>query len=213
MQSFLKNRRNNNKMNTVQISGTKRSETGSKGASQVRNQGGIPAVLYGTKEPVHVTVSWGEARHAIYTPDFSLVNLNVEGTDYRCIVKDVQFHAVNDSILHIDFLALNDGNPVKVDVPVRFKGTSVGVKNGGKLVQQLRKITIKTTPDKLIDEVRVDISHLELGAVLRVKSVEVGEGVTILANPATPLAYIEIPRALKSAAAAEAKAATKGKKK
>lgn len=70
-------------MNTVQISGTKRSQTGSKGASQVRNEGGIPAVLYGTKEPVHVTVTWGEARHAVYTPDFSLVSLNVEGTDYR----------------------------------------------------------------------------------------------------------------------------------
>ncbi len=170
-------------------------------------------MIYGVKDPLHVLVKWGEVRHAIYTPDFKLVDVNVEGKDLRCLVRDVQFDAIDESILHIDFLALNEGVPVKVDVPVRFKGTSVGVKNGGKLVQQMRKLKLKTTPDKIVDEVRVDISHLGLGDVLRVKSVEVAEGVTVLANSQTPLAYIEIPRALKSAAAAEAKAATKGKKK
>jgi large subunit ribosomal protein L25 len=200
-------------MNIVQISTQGRADVGSKSAAKARREGSIPAVIYGLKDPVHVLVTWGEVRHAIYTPDFKLVDVNVDGKDHRCIVKDVQFDAVNESILHIDFLALNEGVPVKVEVPLRFKGTSIGVKNGGKLVQQMRKLKLKTTPDKIVDEVRVDISHLELGAVLRIKSVEVNEGVTVLANAQTPIAYIEIPRALKSAAAAEAKAATKGKKK
>jgi large subunit ribosomal protein L25 len=199
-------------MDIVQISSTKRADVGSKSAATARKAGSIPAVIYGKDQPLHVLVTWGDVRHAIYTPDFKLVNVNVEGTDIKCIIKEVQFHNTDESIQHIDFLALTDGVPVKVDVPVRFKGTSIGVKNGGKLIQQIRKLRVKTTPENLVDELRVDVSHLGLGDVLRVKSVEVTDGVTILANAQSPIANIEIPRALKSAAAADAKAGAKKKK-
>jgi large subunit ribosomal protein L25 len=200
-------------MNVVSVASHKRESTGTKGAAQARREGMIPAVLYGTTDPIHVNVTWSDVRHAIYTPDFVIVHLNVEGKDVKCIVKEVQFDAVDDGILHIDFLRLTSGVPVKVDVPIRFTGTSVGVKNGGKLIQQVRKLKIKSMPENLVDEVKVDISHLDLGQVLRVKSIEVPAGVEILAGVQIPIANIEIPRALKSAAAAEAKAATKGKKK
>ncbi len=85
------------------------------------------------------------------------------------------------------------------------------VMNGGKLVQQVRKVTVKTLPTAMIDSVTVDISHLELGSVLRIKSIEIPEGVEIMANGSIPIANVEIPRALKSAAAEEKKA--EGKKK
>ena len=103
--------------------------------------------------------------------------------------------------------------PIKVEVPLRFKGVSPGVKLGGKLIQQLRKIKIKTTPEFLVDELKADISKLDLGQALRVREVIVPEGVEIINNAATPVALIEIPRALKAAAAAEAKADQKGAKK
>jgi large subunit ribosomal protein L25 len=200
-------------MNVVSVASQKRESIGTKGAAQARRDGFIPAVLYGNSDPVHINVTWSEVRHAIYTPNFVIVNLNVDGKDVKCIVKDTQFDAVNDSIVHIDFLRLSNGVPVKVDVPIRFTGTSVGVKNGGKLIQQVRKLKIKSIPENLVDELKVDISHLDLGQVLRVKNVEVSSGVEILAGAQIPIANIEIPRALKSAAAAEAKAATKGGKK
>ncbi|MFZ1496100.1 MAG: 50S ribosomal protein L25, partial [Saprospiraceae bacterium] len=125
----------------------------------------------------------------------------------------VQFHPVTEQLLHIDFLRLVEKTPIKVEVPLRFKGSSPGVKLGGKLIQQIRKIKIKTTPEFLVDELKADISKLDLGQALRVREVTVPQGVEILNNGATPVALIEIPRALKAAAAAEAKAADKGAKK
>ena len=98
---------------------------------------------------------------------------------------------------------------VKVDVPVRFYGTSPGVKSGGKLIQMVRKVTLKTLPENLIDEVKVDISGLELGGVLRIKNIDLPDNVEIMANGSIPIANVEVPRALKSAAAEEKKAAGK----
>jgi large subunit ribosomal protein L25 len=197
-------------MVSISIPTTTRAGVGTKQAKLDRKSGLIPAVIYGQKnDPIHINVTLQDVKNIIYTPDFKVAELNVDGKTHKCIVKSTQFHAVNDSLIHIDFLKLSEGLKVKVDVPVRFFGTSPGVKLGGKLIQLVRKVTIKTTPDKLIDELKVDISGLDLGGVLRIKSIEVPEGVEIMANASIPIANVEIPRALKSAAAEEKKAAGK----
>lgn len=198
-------------MNTVAVSTQKREEVGSRLAKISRSEGLVPAVIYGGKETQHVLVSPKEIKGLIYTSDFKIAKVEVDGDVVDCIVKDTQFHPVSDELIHIDFLRLSPGRPVKVEIPVRFVGTSPGVKLGGKLIQQMRKIKIKTTPENLIDEVKVDISHLDLGHVLRVKSIEVSANIEVLANSSIPIANIEIPRALKSAAAAEAKTGAKKK--
>jgi large subunit ribosomal protein L25 len=189
-------------MTTVTIPAELRSGVGTKASKLDRNNGLIPAVMYGNKKtPVHLNVKLQDIKSLIYTPDFKIAEINLNGSTYKCIVKATQFHAVTDVLNHIDFLVLEPGEKVNVSVPVRFKGTSPGVKLGGKLIQQIRKVTLKTTPENLIDEVRVDISGMELGSVVRIKNIEVPEGVTLMANPSNPVANIEIPRALKSAAA------------
>ncbi|HPN71425.1 MAG TPA: 50S ribosomal protein L25 [Saprospiraceae bacterium] len=198
-------------MNTVTVSTQIREEVGSRGARTARAEGMVPAVIYGSNDPIHVLVNQKEVKPLIYTPDFKLGEISVNGSAIKCIVKETQFHPVTDELLHVDFLALTPGKKIKVEVPVRFVGNSPGVKNGGKLIQQLRKIKIKTTPENMIEEINVDISHLELGQVLRVKNVQVSKDIELLINPSIPIANIEIPRALKSAAAADAKSG--GKKK
>ncbi|HRG39763.1 MAG TPA: 50S ribosomal protein L25, partial [Saprospiraceae bacterium] len=190
-----------------------RSEFGKKGSKVDRNNGNIPAVMYGGNDVIHFTVTPAAVKHLIYTPDFKLADLEIDGKHYRAILKSVQFHPVTDQILHIDFLRLIDKTPIKVEIPLRFKGVSPGVKVGGKLIQQLRKIKIKTTPEFLVDELKADISKLELGQALRVREVIIPNGVEIINNPATPVALIEIPRALKAAAALAAKENEKGAKK
>lgn len=201
-------------MVSVQIQGTTRSEFGKKGSRNDRNSGTVPAVMYGGSEVVHFTVTPASVKHLIYTPEFKLAELEIDGKGYKAILKSAQFHPVTEQLLHIDFLRLIENTTIKVDVPLRFKGVSPGVKLGGKLIQQLRKIKIKTTPEFLVDELKADISKLELGQALRVREVIVPKGIEIMNNGATPVALIEIPRALKAAAAAEAKTADKaGKKK
>lgn len=196
-------------MQVVNIKGELRSDLGKKGAKATRNNGQIPCVLYGGKEVVHFSTTYNEIRHLIYTPDFKIAQVEVDGKPFRCIVKEKQFHPVNDQIIHLDFLRLEEGHPVKVNVPVRFKGTSPGVKSGGKLIQNVRTVKIKALPENIVDELTVDISGLELGQSIRVRDVSPGEGVEILTAPGVPIATVEIPRALRSAQQAAAAPAKK----
>ncbi len=200
-------------MNTVAVSGQARQSLGKVASKTDRNDGLVPAVLYGMGDPVHFSVEPLAMRDLIYTPDFNLAELTVEGKTHKAIVKDVQFHKVTDALVHIDFLALKEGHPIKVEVPVGFKGTSPGVRAGGKLQQTVRKVKLKTTPDKLVDRITMDISKMELGQSIRIRDIEPMEGVEIINPAGQPVATITIPRALRSAATAAAKAAGKEKKK
>ena len=194
-------------MKSISISGTARATVGGKQARQDRREGSIPAVLYGGDETIHFNTTAKSVKHLVYSSDFQVVELDLEGATYRCILKDLQMHPVSEKILHMDFLQLVDGKTVKVEVPVRFRGASPGVKVGGKLQQNLRRVKLKTTPEHMVDEVFVDISSLELGEAVRVRDIDPIENVEITNAPATPVALVEIPRALRSAAAAEKAAA------
>lgn len=191
-------------MQVITINGQIRKDLGKKGAKAVRDQEQIPCVLYGGDEVVHFSTTPADVRHLIYSADFKIAEVVVDGKPFKCILKDKQFHPVTDAILHLDFLRLVDNQPVKVEVPLRFKGTAAGVKAGGKLLQKLRTVKIKTIPQKLVDEINLDVSHLELGQSVRVRDIAAIEGVEILNSPSIPVATIEIPRALRSAAQAEA---------
>ncbi len=187
-------------MEVVAIKGQGREGLGKKAAKAARNNGRIPCVMYGGGEAVHFTTSPTEVKNLVYSGDFKLAEIEVDGVSHKCILKAIQFHPVNEAILHIDFLRLIGGHPVKVEVPLRFKGTASGVKAGGKLLQTVRKVKIKTTPEHLVDELSVDISHLELGQSIRIRDIKPTEGVEIINSPGIPIATIEIPRALRSAA-------------
>lgn len=200
-------------MTSIEIQGIKRTELGKKGTRTDRKEGNIPAVLYGGGEVVHFKVTPKSVKNMIYTADFKIANIEIDGKVEKAIIKSFQQNPVTDQVIHIDFLRVVAGAPIKVEVPLRFNGTSPGVKVGGKLIQQLRKIKIKTTPEFLVDELKADISKLELGQALRIRDIIKPEGIEILTNPSTPIALIEIPRALKAAAAAAAKDDKGAKKK
>ena len=186
-------------MQTVAVKGQKR-DVASK-ASVVRKEGRIPAVIYGGDTLEHFSTTHNEVKALIFTPDFKLAELDLDGTVHKCIVKDIQWHPVTDEILHIDFLAIQEGRKVNVEIPVKFKGVSPGVKSGGKLMQTMRKVKVKLDPKDLVDELFIDISDLALGASVRVKDIEKNDAIEFMVNSAIPVATVEIPRALKSAAA------------
>jgi len=173
-------------------------------ASSVRKENKIPAVLYGGDINESFSTTLNEVKGLIYTPDFKIAELDIDGTSRRAIVKSVQYHPVTDAIQHIDFLAIEDGRKVKVQVPVRFKGVSPGVKSGGKLLQSMRKVKIKVDPKNLVNELYIDISNLELGSSVKVKDIELNENIEVMVNENIPVAIVEVPRALKSAAASAA---------
>ena len=192
-------------MNTFQLSGVARTDTGKKATKADRANGRIPCVVYGREGAKHFTVAPADVRKLIFTPQFNVVELNVNGADSRAILKDVQYHPTTEAIEHIDFLLLEDGHPVKANIPLRTKGVSPGVKGGGRLVQSVRTIKVKALPQDLVDELFVDIAGMELGDAIRVRDIEVPEGIQVMTNAAVPVALVEIPRALRSANTAAAK--------
>lgn len=173
-------------------------------AKALRQEGKIPAVLYGPNIIEHFTVKPNDVKHLIFTPDFKLGQVDLGGKTHRCIVKAIQYHPVTDNIRHIDFLAVQEGTKVKIELPVKFTGESPGVKEGGKLMQSLRRIKVKLDPANIIDHLTIDISHLELGDAVRVRDIVLPENVEIMVNEAVPVAIVEVPRALKAEEAAAA---------
>ncbi|GAB5553027.1 MAG: 50S ribosomal protein L25/general stress protein Ctc [Saprospiraceae bacterium] len=195
-------------MDIVAVSGKLRTNVGKRASAQIRREGGIPCVMYDANNVIHFTSELKEVKKLIYTPKFKLAEVTIDGKTYKCIIKEYQMHPVTDAITHIDFLHLLEGQAVKIEVPVKFIGTSPGVKSGGKLLQMLRRVKLKTTVEHLIDEVTLDISNLKLGHSIRIRDIQPNEGVEIMNNGATPVAIVEIPRALRSAQSAAEEAGT-----
>ena len=183
-------------MKTLEIIGYKRANLGKTDARELRREANVPCVVYGGKEHVHCIVPMIMFKKLVYTPEVHEVHLNIEGDIYRCILQDIQFHPVNEIILHADFLELNDEKPVKIEVPLRLTGSAPGVQQGGKLFQKIERVKVKALPKNLPDQVTVDISHLELGKSVRISDAK-AEGFEILTNSAVTVATVTVPRELK----------------
>jgi len=187
-------------MQTITITGNTRTATGKKATKINRREGLIPCVLYGGEQNHHFTTSISGVRGLVYTPNFYKISLELEGKSYDAILKDIQFAPVTDQIEHIDFQQLVAGNKVLCDIPIRTTGVSTGVREGGKLLINVRKLRVKTTPEDLTDAIEVDVSHLGLGHSFRVRDIK-GTKMEILNSASIPLVTVEIPRSLRSATA------------
>lgn len=184
-------------MRSLEIVGFKRANLGKKNAQELRRDAMVPCVLYGGAEQVHFHVPMIMFRELVYSPNVYEARISIDGTTHRAVLQDYQMHPVSEVLLHADFLELQEGKEVKMDVPVKFVGTSPGVMAGGTLVTKLRKLKVKALPEALPDFVEVNISELELGKSIKVGKVE-AQGYRILTDRLAPVATVTIPRALKS---------------
>ncbi|MET1056350.1 MAG: 50S ribosomal protein L25/general stress protein Ctc [Pedobacter sp.] len=194
-------------MKTIAISGSPRENVGKRDAKELRYEGKVPAVLYGGKEQQHFAVVIADLRDVIYTPDVNFVEIDLNGTKTKAIVKDTQFHPLTDVLMHIDFLQLFDEKEIVMEIPVKLTGTSPGVKMGGKLIQKLRKLRVKALPANMPQNVEVSLEKLEVGSLSRVRDLK-GDKYVITNTPEDTIVSVAMSRALKQA---ETEAA-KGKK-
>lgn len=160
-------------MKSVSISAAKRVDLGKKEAKLSRAAGNIPCVIYGGKTNQHFTVKENALNNLVYTPNVYSVAIDIEGTSINALIKDIQFHPVTDRILHIDFIELVPGQAVNTLIPIVFEGSSIGVRNGGKLRKTLRKLSIRSTPENLPDNVTIDITPMKIGDKVYVKDLDV----------------------------------------
>lgn len=189
-------------MKTFELKGEAREVVGKKSTKAFRKEDRIPAVIYGgdKAEAVHFTVTNGDVRKLVYTPEIFLVDLTIGKDNYKAILKDIQVHPVTDAILHLDFLHVFEEKPIVIDVPVVLDGLAEGVKAGGKLSLDLRKLKVKALYSKVPEKVHVDVTGLALG-----KSIQVGdlhfEGLELLNAKNGVVCRVQLTRAARGLAA------------
>ncbi|NVK65254.1 MAG: 50S ribosomal protein L25 [Flavobacteriales bacterium] len=160
-------------MKKAQLSGSLRANVGKKDAKAVRNAGNVPCVLYGGGEQVHFSVRSVDLEKVIFSPDVYQIEIDIDGNKKMAIIQEKQMHPVTDKPRHVDFLELADDRPVKVKLPVRTTGASIGVMNGGKLRIPNRMLRVLGLPADLPESITVDISKLRIGQSVRIKGLEV----------------------------------------
>lgn len=166
-------------MKTVSLSGSLRANVGKADANALRVKGHVPCVIYGAGEQIHFSTDARSFKDIIYTPETSIVEIDVDGKTYKTVLQESQFHKVTDKLIHADFLQIVDGKPVTVHLPVKTVGQSEGVKAGGKLALKMRKLKVRGLINKLPERIELNIENLLIG-----KSISVGDlnldGIAIL---------------------------------
>lgn len=169
-------------------------ETGKKAAKAARREGNVPAVVYGHGvEPVSIQVPELSLHQLIYTTELHKVDISVDGKAYNCIVKEVDFHPVTDRPIHVDFQVLQESEPVKVNVPVRFSGTAIGQRNGGQTKFVSKTLDVICLPKDLPSSIDVDISDLKIGDAVRVRDLGL-EALTFLAGDSRTIVHVNRPK-------------------
>ncbi len=204
-------------MNTITIEGQLRTAFGKGATRQLRSQEMVPGVIYGGAQEINFAAPAAAFKKLVYTPSFQFCEVKLEGKTYRTILKDLQFDKVDDELIHVDLLELVEGKKVIANIPLKFVGTSKGVKDGGKLITKMKSLKIKTYPKHLREQIEVNVDNLELNGNVRVEDVKIAE-FEILNSPRIPIASVVLTRQLKqeeaaapavTAAAAPAPAAAK----
>jgi large subunit ribosomal protein L25 len=199
-------------MKQFELSGSLRENVGRQDATALRNSGRIPAVLYGGSSQVHLSLTEIDMNKIMGMSDTLQINLGLGDKTYSTILQEVQRHPVTDRIVHVDFLELVPGKAVKTSLPVRVTGNSEGVKSGGRLSINYRKVRIFGKPEELPNDITVDITNLKIGDMIRVREVSV-PGCTLLEAEASAIVAIQATRASIAAEQAEKDAGKGGKKK
>lgn len=193
-------------MKSITIEGQLRTGFGKSATRQLRSQELVPGVIYGGSAEISFHAPAKAFKNLVYTPSFQIAEVKLEGKTYRTILKDLQFDKVNDQLIHVDLLELVDDKKVIADIPLKFVGTSKGVKDGGKLVTKMKSLKIKTLPKYLKEQIEVSIDTLELNGNIRVEDVKI-DNYEILNSPRIPIASVVLTRQLKQEEAAAAPAA------
>jgi large subunit ribosomal protein L25 len=158
-------------MKSITINGSKRESVGKKATKALRNAGEVPCVIYGGDKIVHFAASQVSFNKLIYTPDVHTVIVDIDGSKTTAVLQDIQFHPVTDDILHIDFYEFHEGQEITMEIPVHSEGSPKGVKNGGVLRFNLRRMMVRGLAKNLPDFILADVTPLKIGQKMYVTAV------------------------------------------
>lgn len=195
-------------MKEITLNAQVRKEFGKKASRDLRRAGMVPCNIYGVKKdesgkPVaqSLIVSDKELAKLLYTPNVYIINLNIEGKTVKAILKELQSDFVKDTPVHVDFYEITDA-PIVMEVPVKLNGLAEGVRAGGKLALNVRKLKVKAPYTQLPDTLDIDVTNLGLGKTMKVAELNF-DGLEIITSKEVVVCAVRMTRAARAAAAEE----------
>ena len=193
-------------MRIVSMSGSLRENVGKKDAKALRRADLVPCVMYGKGEQKMFALKQTDFQRILFNPEPCFVEIELGGTKYNAMVKDMQFHPVTDIVYHADFYELSDDKAVVMSIPVHTTGTAKGVMKGGKMVYKQKRLNVKATPANMPSEVLIDVTPLEIGNRVKVQDIK-GDKYEILNVKTSDVIVINSTRAAATVDATEEAAA------
>ena len=194
-------------MKSIDIKGTVRTETGKKATKELRKEGVVPCNLYGEARgenglPVALSFSVTAAglRNLVYSPDIYCVNLDIDGKKYTAVMRELQFHPVSDQLLHVDFYEVNEKKPIVMEVPIKLNGLAEGVRAGGKLAANVRKLKVRAPYTQIPERLNIDVTNLGLGKTIKAGELKF-EGLELITPASVVVCQVKMTRSAMSAAA------------
>lgn len=164
-------------MKEIEVKGKKRTDLGKKAAKAMRKENLIPCNLYGeaknadgAPEALSIACPLSELRKVVYTPHIYVIKLIIDGEEHTAILKELQFHPVTDTLLHVDFYEVNDQKPITIGIPVKLNGLAQGVRDGGRMNLSIRKINVTAKYQDIPEHLDIDVTDMKIG-----KSIKVGD--------------------------------------
>ena len=198
-------------MASANLSVTKRDSSGKGVARSLRKDGRVPAVIYGHgREPQTLSINTRDLEKLLehISAENTVIDLDVDGTASRTLIREIQRHPFKRQILHVDFQELVAGEKVIVRVPVILVGVPDGVRmDGGILDQTMRELEVEVDPANIPNHIEVDVTKMVIGSSLHVSDITLPEGVEVIAEEDASVAVVSAPRAAVEAVAAEEGAA------
>src|SRR5215471_846556 len=195
-------------MATASLSAQPRMERGTGVARKLRQSGQVPAVIYGHgREPQSLALNTREVEKLLgqFSAGSTVIELTVDGAKSNTLIREIQRHPVNRSIVHIDFQQLVAGEKITVSIPLRFTGTADGVRNsGGILEETMHQVHLRVDPSSIPDHIDVDVTPLTIGHSYHVSDLVLPAGVTILDDAGATVCVCTAPKAVEEAPVAAA---------
>lgn len=170
-------------------------------ARKLRADGQLPAVVYGAGgDPLSIALNTHDAVHLFHSisVDNTIINLEIMGHEapVPTLVREIQTHPARPEVLHVDFLRIQSGVTVELDVPVHLEGTPASVRDGGILEQAIHQIPVRCLPKDIPEAFPVDVGELAIGEVIRIEDIVFPEGVEVMLDPQRTLCTVQLPTEL-----------------
>ncbi len=185
-------------MSSATLSATLRSDTGKGVARKLRQNGEIPAVIYGhAREPQALTINAREFDRLIRTVAYgsTVIELDLGGTPARSLIREIQRHPFKKQVMHVDFQEVVAGETITLKCPIVYHGTPYGVRvDGGIFDQILHELTIEALPSNIPDHINIDVSDVHVGKPLHISDLKLPEGIKVMDDAGLTVCIVQPPK-------------------